>query len=262
MKKPFRVARRLFLLCCLFLFAALHFIFLIWLPGRAGSFPVRSRWLHLWARVFLWIINGKVTFTGKIPAKGLLVSNHLSYADIIVYGSLFPLVLVSKSEVRNWPVIGPLTKCAGTLFIRRDSRSDVVRIGNEMGTVVETGVLLALFLEGTTSTGETILPYRSSLLGPVEKFGWPVTPAWLHYTIEGGTMAEDICYVGDATFFPHSLNMMSKRSFEAIVSFGEPVTGIEDRKELARELHARTCRLKDEYFAKHPETAPLKARAA
>jgi len=216
--------------------------------------------MHFWARVFLWIINGKVRIKGKPPAEGLLVSNHLSYADIIVYGSIFPLVLVSKSEVRSWPVIGPLTRCAGTLFIRRESKTDVVRIGNEMAKVVQTGILLALFLEGTTSTGETILPFRSSLLGPVEKYGWPVTPAWLHYTVTDGSMAEDICYVGDATFFPHSLNMMSKPAFEAIVSFGAPITGIEDRKELSRELHARICQLKDEYFADQRETAGLAAR--
>ncbi len=259
MKKPFRVARRLFLLCCLFLFSSLHYFFLIWLPGRAGSFPVRARWAHFWARVFLWIINGKVTFQGKLPANGLLVSNHLSYADIIVYGSMFPLVLVSKSEVRSWPVIGALTHCAGTLYIRRDSKADVVRIGNEMATVVETGIPLALFLEGTTSTGETVLPFRSSLLAPVEKHGFTVTPAWLHYTVEGGTMAEDICYVGDATFYPHSLNMMSKRSFEAFVGFGEPVTGITDRTELARELHARLVRIKDAHLAAHPEPAALAA---
>jgi 1-acyl-sn-glycerol-3-phosphate acyltransferase len=253
--KKLRVARRLFLLGCLFLFAALHYVFLIKLLGRSKSFKVRANWFHSWAKVFLWIINGNVVVKGKVPTGGVVVSNHLSYADIIVLGSIFPMVIVSKSEVASWPVIGPLTQCAGTLFIRRASKADVVRIGNEMAEVVNNGVPLTLFPEGTTSTGETILPFHSSLLAPVEKHGFPVCPAWIHYTVVDGTMEKDICYVGDDTFFPHSLKMMTKPGFEAFVGFGEVAAGITDRKELARELHSRVSQIKDEYFAAKPAAA-------
>ncbi|HEX3799834.1 MAG TPA: lysophospholipid acyltransferase family protein [Verrucomicrobiae bacterium] len=233
---------------------------MIKLLGRSKSFKVRANWFHFWAKVFLWIINGNVVVKGKVPTHGIVACNHLSYADIIVLGSIFPLVIVSKSEVASWPVIGPLTQCAGTLFIRRASKADVVRIGNEMATVINSGVPLALFLEGTTSTGETVLPFHSSLLAPVEKNGFPVFPAWMHYTVVDGTMEKDICYVGDDTFFPHSLKMMTKPSFEAYVGFGEPVTGMTDRKETARELHARVCRIKDDYFAAKKEPAQFAAK--
>jgi 1-acyl-sn-glycerol-3-phosphate acyltransferase len=256
------MARRLFLLGCLFLFAALDYVFLIFLLGRRRSFAARARWFHFWAKVFMWIINGGVKFKGQPPKSGLVVCNHLSYADIIVLGSIFPLVIVSKSEVRNWPVIGPLTNCAGTLFIRRASKADVLRIGQEMKTVVDSGMVLALFLEGTTTTGEIVLPFHSSLLAPAEQNNWPVTPVWLHYHLSEGQVPEDVCYVGDATFFPHSLNMMKqKKSFEAFVSFGEPITEKMDRKEMARELHMRVCRLKDDHLGAKPDDAALAAKS-
>jgi lyso-ornithine lipid O-acyltransferase len=243
-KHPLRVGVRLFFLLTLFLIAFLDFFFRLWLCGKASSLHARASWMQSWARRFLGILNGKVSIQGTPPARGMLVSNHLSYVDVLVFGSLQPLVLVSKSEVRSWPVIGPLTRCAGTLYIRRQSKSDVGRLADDMVAVVNAGVVVTLFLEGTSSDGSTVLPFRSSLLGPVEAHHWPVTPAWIHYRMEQGSVADEICYWRDMTFFPHLLNLLSKDGFEAFVSFGSPLNCEMDRKEMARVLHAEVCQLK------------------
>lgn len=245
MKKPLRVAIRLFLAMSLFATAYLHFVFLIWLPRRAGNIHVRARWLQFWSRQFLRILHCRVTARGQLPARGLLVSNHLSYVDVLVLSSLQPLVLVSKSEVRSWPVFGVLTRCAGTLYIRRDSRTDVARLNDEMTRIVNAGVPVALFPEGTSSDGSTVLPFRSSLFGPAETHDWPVTPAWIHYTLEGGSVPDEVCYWRDMTFFPHLLNLMSKDGFQATVHYAAPMTRKMDRKEMARELHAQVTQLKN-----------------
>jgi 1-acyl-sn-glycerol-3-phosphate acyltransferase len=118
-----------------------------------------------------------------------------------------------------------------------------------MAPVVEAGVVVTLFLEGTSSDGSKVLPFHSSLLAPVEERDWPVTPAWIHYTLQDGTMSEDVCYWGDMTFFTHFLKMLTKKSIQAHVRFGAPMTGKPGRKELAKGLHAQVCRMKQEYEA-------------
>ncbi len=245
MRKAFRVGFRLGLVAALFLTAFLDFVLRLWMCGRAASIPARARWLHFWARGLAWIVNLKVDFQGEPPKDGILVSNHLGYLDILVYGSIQPLVFLAKSEVRSWPGLGPLTRCGGTLYIRRDSRADVVRLGADMVTVVNAGVVVALFLEGTSSAGEHVLPFRSSLLAPAQEHGWKASPAWIHYELADGSVADEVCYWRDMTFTSHFLNLLSKRRIQAFVSFGSAPTARMDRKEMARELHARVCRLKD-----------------
>lgn len=244
MKKAFRVGIRLGLSLGLFATAFFDFVFRIWLWGRASSLPVRAKWLQSWAIRLLRILHVRVHVQGTPPARGVLVSNHLSYVDVLVYGSTRPLVFLSKSEVKNWPVVGPLTRCGGTLYIRRQDRSDVARLGADMVPVVESGVVVTLFLEGTSSDGQSVLPFRSSLLAPAQERGWPATAAHIRYEVAEGSAADEVCYWRDMTFFPHFLNLLSKPRIDAFVAFDTPITDKLDRKQLANELHARVCRLK------------------
>jgi 1-acyl-sn-glycerol-3-phosphate acyltransferase len=234
----------------LFLLAYLHFIFLIKLRGRASSLEVRTKWLQFWAKNLVEILRVDVKWEGTPPSRGLMVSNHLGYVDVLVYGAICPLIFLSKSEVSKWPIAGPLTRCAGTLYIRRQNKTDVKRLGADMEPVVNAGMVVVLFLEGTSSDGSQVLPFRSSLLAPVEEHGWPVTPAWIHYTLPDGAKAEHVAYWGDATFLTHFLNLITQKRVQAHAHFGTPVTVKSSRKELAQELHAQVCRLKENYEAK------------
>lgn len=241
----FRACRILFLL----LSASLDFIFRLWLPGKTSSVQARAEWMQFWSLRFLRALRVQVHYRGNPPARGILVANHLSYIDVLVLGSIRPLVFLSKAEVRSWPLLGFLTRFAGTLYIKRDQKSEVVRLGGELAPVVETGMVVVLFLEGTSSDGQTVLPFRSSLLAPAAERGWPATGAWLHYDLPGGSVADEVCYWRDMTFGPHFLNLLSKKNIQAFVSFGSPVSEGLDRKEMARALHEQVCRLKDEHLA-------------
>jgi 1-acyl-sn-glycerol-3-phosphate acyltransferase len=240
-----RACRILFLL----LSASLDFIFRVWLPGKSSSIEARAHWMQLWSCRFLRALRVQVQYRGNPPARGILVANHLSYIDVLVLGSICPLVFLSKAEVRSWPLIGLVTRFAGTLYIKRDQKSEVVRLGGELAPVVEAGMVVVLFLEGTSSDGQTVLPFRSSLLAPAAERGWPATGAWLHYELPGGSVADEVCYWGDMTFGPHVLNLLSKNGIQAFVSFGSTVSEGLDRKEMARALHAQVSMLKDEYLA-------------
>lgn len=247
--KFLRAGWRFGLSLLIFLRAYLDFIFRIKLREGA-SMAARAAWLQLWSGRLLRILHVKVEWQGTPPARGLMVSNHLSYVDVLVYASIHRFVFLSKAEVKRWPVVGALTCCAGTLYIVRQNKSDVVRMSAAMAPVVEAGVVVTLFLEGTSSDGSKVLPFHSSLLAPVEEHEWPVTPAWIHYTLQDGTMAEDVCYWGDMTFFTHFLNLLTRKDIQAQVRFGSPTSGKPGRKELAKDLHAQVCGMKREYEVK------------
>jgi 1-acyl-sn-glycerol-3-phosphate acyltransferase len=141
-------------------------------------------------------------------------------------------------------VFGWFTRRAGTLYVQRERRGDVGRVSEQMRRVLDDGHVVVFFPEGTSSGGDTVLPFRSSLLEPVARQHIPVTPAALSYALDDGDPAEEVCYWKDMTLLPHLLNLLTKRVIRARVAFGEPRVHTGDRKELARELHAEVRALK------------------
>ena len=204
-----------------------------------GDYRARGKWLQRWSRHILKLLRVNVSYIGLPPAKGLLVSNHLSYLDVLLLASAQPTVFVAKSEVRSWPLIGWMTRCAGTLFINRQRKSDVANLTPAFDPVVNQGITLALFPEGTSTRGDKVLPFFSSLLEPAVANQWPVAAAWIGYKLKNGSVSDEVCYWRDMTFFPHFLNFLSKESIQATVVYAEPVQPGIDRKRLARKLHAR-----------------------
>lgn len=188
----------------------------------------------------------KPQVSGEIPSRGLLISNHLSYLDIPVLSATTPAIFVSKREVKFWPVFGQFAQMAGTLFVDRKRRLRVGEMNSEIQDALDAGALVALFPEGTSSNGETVLPFKSALLEPAVNQRHHIFVVCIQYALDdGGDAGKEICYWGDDTFFPHMLNLLSKRGVQATVRF-EPFrmeTG--DRKELARQLRDAVLRLKN-----------------
>jgi 1-acyl-sn-glycerol-3-phosphate acyltransferase len=183
--------------------------------------------------------------TGPVPARGLLISNHLSYLDILVLSSLTPAVFVSKHDVKSWPVFGQFAVLAGTVFVDRARRFQVGQVNDEITTALNQGALVVLFPEGTSSNGETLLPFKSSLLEPATHPEWPLAISWIHYEIDDGDAGEEICYWGNHTFFPHMLNLLGKRRVRATVRFAQSPARNGDRKELAQRLRTEILALKE-----------------
>jgi 1-acyl-sn-glycerol-3-phosphate acyltransferase len=214
-----------------------------WAP-KATRRVARAAWLHRSCRRHLRIYGCTVSFEGPVPTSGLLVTNHLSYLDILVLCSITPAVFVSKSEVRNWPLFGWLASLGGTVFIRRARRTDVGPVNREIEAIMADGALVVVFPEGTSTNGGEVLPFRSSLLEPATAGERPISVGWLHYELEGGDAANEVCYWGDHTFFPHAVNLLGKRAVRATVRFGKFQRTTADRKELALQLRAAVLQLK------------------
>jgi 1-acyl-sn-glycerol-3-phosphate acyltransferase len=204
----------------------------------------RARWLHRWCRVACRVLGITVQVNGRIPRSGFLVSNHLSYLDIIVISSLTPCVFVAKSDVAHWPLFGWLACAAGTIFADRCRRLAARAAANEIRQAINAGNLVVLFPEGTSSDGTTVLPFKSALLEPAIRPEGGISPADIRYELADGSVADEICYWRDMTLVPHLLNLFTKRGITANFVVGSIVSGCSNRKELARELHRQVRTLR------------------
>ncbi|MEI9866449.1 MAG: lysophospholipid acyltransferase family protein [Limisphaerales bacterium] len=212
---------------------------------KASARRLRALWLQRTARHVGRIFRLEVQCAGTLPTHGLLISNHVSYVDILVLASLMPTMFVAKREVKSWPVMGFLSQLAGTLFIDRQRRTHVGEVNNEIQAALNDGALVIVFPEGTSSNGRNVLPFKSSLLEPAAQQKHPLTIARINYVLEDGGLDEETAYWGEAVFFPHLLNLLSRPKIRASVHFTPVEHRSPDRKQLAQQLHIAVLALKN-----------------
>jgi len=222
------------------------YFFTVAFVSKNSKRAARAAWLQRASRRHLKIFNFQAEVSGPVPTGGLIVSNHLSYLDILVLSSVTPAVFVSKADVRRWPVFGWLSMLGGTVYIERERRTHVGVVNREIESALADGVPVVVFPEGTSSDGKTILPFRSSLLEPVAGGTHAIATSWIHYSLGDGDAGQEICYWGDHTFFPHLLNLLDKRQIRGRVCFDKFDRTTDDRKELARQLQVAVENLKAE----------------
>ena len=202
----------------------------------------------------------------------LYVSNHVSWADILVIGSIAPVAFVAKREVARWPLVGIAARLQRTVFVDRTRRHQTAETVNEIVARLKDGISVVLFAEGTSSDGNRVLPFRSALLGAVEYAashggagGLLIQPMSICYTgLHGMPMGRQhrplIAWYGDLDFMPHIKAFVERGAVDAVVSYGEPVAAdaVTDRKVMTRQLEGAVRRL----TAATLSGRPLPARAA
>ncbi len=207
------------------------------LAARTGAWACR-----LWSRSMCAILAVRHDVEGKVPDGGafLVASNHVSYLDIVVLGSLYPSLFLAKREIATWPVFGAIARGAGTLFVDRERGKDVVRAGRDISDRLALGVPVTLFPEGRSSRGVEILPFQPSLLEPAARAGVPCWAASISYETPGNSAAPSrtICWHDSESLLTHFPRLAGLRRVIARVRFAPmPVTS-GDRKELASTLWA------------------------
>ena len=230
--KRLRTARRCFWILSIAGIGLLHFG-LRRLRGPM-SLQQRAHWLQIYTRWVLPHLGVQWTTEGAIPTTGLIVSNHLSYVDILVFSAAFGCSFVSKAEVKDWPIFGPFAKLSGSVFVWRHSAADSARAYEQLTACLKTGHPVTVFPETTTTNGTQVLPFRSTMFQAAIDAGVPVTPACIGYSLADGSVADDICFWGDHEALPHALNLFSKRHIDCVVRLGEPLAPSTDRKQIAR----------------------------
>lgn len=208
-KHPIRVGLRLFWLAGELVWLAANFVFRGLFRSGCASLEARACWLQAGCRRLLRIFDAKVQAHGPIPTRGLLVSNHLSYVDILVLSALTPSIFVAKQDVKNWPVFGWFARLGGTLFADREHRTQVGPLTGEIRTVLDRGALVVLFPEGTSSDGRSVLPFKSALLEPATDCCQPLSASLIEYRLEEGR-----CERGSVLLERHDLCSPSAQPFE------------------------------------------------
>jgi 1-acyl-sn-glycerol-3-phosphate acyltransferase len=231
--------------------ALLHVLSGLWTLRRRFdrlSPAQRQGMVQAWSRQLLAIMGVDLTVRGTPPAAGplLVVSNHISWLDIMVLNAAAPARFVSKADVKRWPLLGALIGGAGTLFIERESRRDAMRVVHHMADALRQGDVVAVFPEGTTGNGQGVLPFHANLLQAAVSAPAPVQPVGLAY-VDGrtGQRSEVPVYVGDTTLVASLWRTLGASGLQAVVSYGEvqPALG-QDRRAWALALHAAVSTLK------------------
>jgi 1-acyl-sn-glycerol-3-phosphate acyltransferase len=207
-------------------------------------------WIHGWCRRIVGVLGFRCAVEGRIPRGGAVVSNHLSYLDILLYSSVQPFVMVAKTEVRGWPLLGWLTAQAGTVYVQRGGGPKTYPAVNAaMAEAYRSGLPVLFFPEGTTTDGAGVPPFRRGLFHSVLDNGVSLRTAALRYTLDSyrrngvATVGEDVCWWGEMGFTSHIFRLLGLRGLRAEIRFGEEVVERADRFVLSETAQARVAEM-------------------
>lgn len=171
----------------------------------------------------LWRIGLQVK--GQPPVEGpvLLVANHSSWLDIVALHAAGHCRFVAKAEVRRWPLIGVMATGAGTLYIQRASRRDALRVVHQMTAALQGGEVLAVFPEGGTGDGQTLLPFHANLLQAAIAASAPAQPVALQFLdAQTGRPSTAPLYAGNQSLLGSVWRTLHADGLQVIVHYGLP----------------------------------------
>jgi len=195
------------------------------------------------------LLNVKITVEGAgdwIGTGGhFIVSNHLGYLDGIVLGSLFPVILVTKRQVKQWPVIGQLLTLLGVIFVDREDKKDILRVVDRISKMLRKEANVLVFPEGTSSNGEKLLPFQSAFFAAPLMARAVVVPLTLTYKLVdqqpvSASNRDRIYWYGDMSFAPHLWDLLGTNRIEVSVKIhprietSELQDNSQGRKQLSR----------------------------
>ena len=199
-----------------------------------------TRW---WSAKLLRILNIVLSVHGARPARDarnlVIAANHVSWVDIFVINATQPARFIAKSEIRDWPIAGWLCDRAGTIFIRRTRRSDTAKINETMHRVMAEGATIGFFPEGTTTGGEKLLKFHTSLFEPAVANRAGLTPAAIRYRASDGERSEAAAFIGELSFSESVAMIIRQRSMIAEITFAPVIeAGSTNRRDLALRAEA------------------------
>ncbi|MEN3929735.1 1-acyl-sn-glycerol-3-phosphate acyltransferase [Microvirga sp. W0021] len=207
-------------------------------------------------RIARYILDIRIHTVGDAPGSTptLIISNHVSWLDIVVISSLQPLSFIAKSEIANWPIFGFLAKMQNSIFIDRQRKRATAETNSEIADRLSNGDAIVLFAEGTTGDGVRLLPFRSSLIGAAhaamlddtKKQTAPrvqIKPLAISYQKRNGLPLTrrdrpKIAWYGDMDLAPHLWAFLCEGSLDVTVFWGDaiPLGSDFDRKAITSDV--------------------------
>lgn len=203
---------------------------------RLDAHARRAR-IRSWSRRLLHLMSIDIRMTGTLGHPNVIVvANHVSWLDIFALHAAGPVRFIAKAEIARWPVLGRLVAGVGTLFVERARRHDTHRVNREVAKALAAGDIVAVFPEGTTTDGSTLLPFKGSLLQPIVDANGHVQPVAIRYRTPGGDVSQVPAYVNGVTFMGSLWRICGERSLVVELTAIAPLPArAKHRRELARE---------------------------
>lgn len=211
---------------------------------RGADVQARMAYVRRWSQRLLSLLGFDVIETGARPAEadacGLLVSNHVSFIDILLINATAPSAFVSKDGVAQWPLIGYLATKAGTIYLERGSRRAAHRVQERITERLSEHGRVAIFPEGTTTDGLAMLPFHGALFQAAVDAAAPVQCVLIRYLEADGTPSVRAPYVGDISLLDCLWRIAAgprlSARIEWLAQLAPPHT---DRRHLAHHAHQR-----------------------
>ncbi|MFW5870821.1 MAG: lysophospholipid acyltransferase family protein [Candidatus Sumerlaeota bacterium] len=200
-------------------------------------------------RIGTRILGYTIRQHGRLPEGGaLLTPNHTGYGDILALGGRARCLFVPKQEIGNWPVVGTIVRLTGHILVKRTAGRSMKATARSIQDRLEDGFRVCVFLEGTTTGGDRLLPFRASFLQPAIDAKAPIVPVALHWkaTRPGTSVIEHVAFwrPGIHRFWTHLARHAGLNGIEVDIFYGQPIdpTGW-DRKALADELEKQVRKM-------------------
>jgi len=245
----FRKIYRVLLVVFVFAYAVIEVLI-----KRPKTRAQRAAWLGTLGQRLCWSQEITYSTVGPVPTSGAVISNHLSYVDILVHAAMRPCVFVSKIELRKTPVLGWISMMAGTVYVARGAGGSAAKAAEGMAKGFRDGLPVVFFPEGTTGLGdEPVMSMRSGLLAQAIAAEQPVHPAFIHYDLSAKDLADgkttrNSVHWGPETLLQNIWKFVGLHGMHATVRFAEqPIAftpeAIENRKIAAEEARAAVAAL-------------------
>ena len=223
-----------------------HGLIILFLRNREKRIKTLVNSLQHYCRFGLKALHFELVydFDPKKIGNSLIVANHLSYMDVLCLSSLLPASYVTSVEMKHTPVLGQVCQMCACLFTerrrrKRNSKTHDKEI-SQMKEYLHSGVNIVLFPESTTSPGDHVMPFKTSLLESGIQSNSVFQPMALAYS------SRKVAWHGDdISFVSHLWTMAGEKKIKAYVSLGEPLLLApgEGRKEVGLRLHAAVDKL-------------------
>ncbi|SAL71984.1 phospholipid/glycerol acyltransferase [Caballeronia peredens] len=221
-----------------------HLLYGMWIVARRfprASASERAELNRVWSLEMLRLCGMKLVVhndEARLDSGVLVVGNHISWIDIYVINAWRPTPFVSKAEIRKWPVVGWLAHQLGTVFVQREKRSDAKRIMHELAERLLAGEMMCVFPEGTTTDGQTLLPFHANMFQAAVSASCPVQPVCLMYEDAQGRQSVAPAYIGDMTLDASLSALLRATPLTAHLYVCDPLAPGADRRLLASEAQA------------------------
>ena len=247
MQKPsaaLAVVRLTALVLAILFMVPLYLVLRAFTRGREARLRLAANGTQKWGRVMCGILGLRVRTEGPLPPPGTFIApNHLGYADLFTVSAAVPTLFVTRTEIVAWPVIGAIVAAAENPHVARTGTKSLHEGARQVAERLKAGQSVCVFLEGTSTGGDRVLPFRTPLLQAVIDSGAPVAPLAIRWDSLGqpADVWDDVAYwTKKHELGSHIFRLAGLRGLEATLRFGEPVPAI-DRKQLAEVLREKVC---------------------